>query len=180
MTAIREAASARKKGLRRSMVVSLLGLSAMPLLLAFASLYFLVREDVGNANGVRLAREAQLLAERLRPELTAARPAAEGPSLQRLLDAYAAREKLGTLLFTARGERLAGAAGTRMPPLPEEGSGWVSFEAQGEQYFAGVAALALPGSSPRDQRFLAVVQPADSVYQHFDSMSVKALLLLSV
>src|SRR6266567_2128909 len=58
-----------RKGMRGRMVASILGLAALPLLLALAALYFVIQDDVGSAHGRRLAGETEQLAQRMRAEL---------------------------------------------------------------------------------------------------------------
>ncbi|HEY6009457.1 MAG TPA: hypothetical protein VIU40_14115, partial [Geobacteraceae bacterium] len=59
----------RKKSLRHRLIVSLTGLAVLPLLIAMAALFFVVRDDVSSARGSQIAREAGQLAERLQGEL---------------------------------------------------------------------------------------------------------------
>jgi DNA polymerase-3 subunit epsilon len=58
-----------KKSLRSRMLVSLMGLAVLPLLAALTALFFIVRSDIGENQGRRLAREAENLAGHLRAEL---------------------------------------------------------------------------------------------------------------
>ncbi len=180
MTFSREAAQTARKGLRRRMVASLLGLAAIPLLFALTSLYFMIHEDVGSSRGSWLAKEAELLAERGRVESLGGRPSDSAENLRKSLAEYSKKEAGSAVLFSAAGQLLAGPAGTPIPPLPEEGRGFVLYEAQGREYLAGVAPVSAPTSAGagRSDRFLAVVQPSSLVYEHFDSMSRKATVLL--
>ncbi|KAF0220393.1 MAG: DNA polymerase III subunit [Geobacteraceae bacterium] len=70
MTADQEARPPRrKKSLRHRLIVSLTGLAVLPLIVAMAALFFVVRDDVGGIHGSQLAQEAGQFADRLRGEL---------------------------------------------------------------------------------------------------------------
>jgi DNA polymerase-3 subunit epsilon len=181
MTTVRpeQAVQYRRKGLRRRMVASLLGLAAIPLLFALTSLFFVIHDDVSDTHGKALARETEQLAERLRAELARQPQPATAAVLQKSLETCAKREAGSALLYTTTGERLAGPVAIPLPPMPENDSGWLAFEAADDWYFAGVAALSAPGTR-NDGRVVAVVLPASEVFRHFYSMSSKATLLLAI
>jgi DNA polymerase-3 subunit epsilon len=245
------------------MIVSLTCLAVIPLIAAMATLFLVIRSDVGEMRGRQLAQEAGQLADRLQGELqrdrrtaadlaaspqvrafllgsgpfpqeafSAARQANPGliginevrsdrpsppdketpsgaatekglvyridvkdadgksvgtletsfalSSLHRSGEAGQGGDKGGVVLFTAGEERLAGSLKVPIPPAAETGAGWMTFEAGGEGYLAGVATVKpLGGEDPRDW-FLAVVQPASQVYAHLNSLSRQAALFLIV
>lgn len=81
------------------------------------------------------------------------------------------REPGSVVLFTDRGQRLAGAPKLPLPPLADGEAAWVTYGSGGENYLAGVAAVRVAGGTvPRDW-FLAVVAPASQVLGHFYSVS---------
>jgi DNA polymerase III subunit epsilon len=176
MTADQEARPRRwKKSLRRRMIVSLTGLALLPLLTALTVLFFVVRNDVGEIQGHQLAQEAGHMAEQLQRELIRYRQTASGPEvpaeLQKFIEPSQEGDRGGVVLFTAGGHRLAGSLKIPVPPDVEGETGWVTYEAGGKSYFAGVAAVKPPGSQAPRKWFLAVVHPASQVYEHLHSLS---------
>ncbi|HEX9597536.1 MAG TPA: HAMP domain-containing protein, partial [Anaerolineales bacterium] len=170
----------RKKSLRRRMVVSLTGLVVLPLAAAMVLLFFVVRDDVGKIRGHQLAQEAGQLAERLQTELHRYQQGAVGlGDLQQSLELHQRGTVGEVVLFTAGRQRLAGNLKIPIPPTKERGTGWISFEADGESYFAGVTAVKPFGSAVTRDWFLAVVQPTSQVYAHFHYVSSKVAFLLA-
>jgi len=190
MTSDQEASTPRRKNsLRLRLVVSLLSLALLPLLAALAVIFFVVRSDVGEIQGNRLAQEVGQLTEHLRAELYRTRPAGGGfkalPEVAALLsrkhEELSLQGETGKLvLFTADGRRLAGDPATPLPPTDAWASGWVSFGSDGENYWAGIKAVQIPGASPPDNWYLAVVQPASQVFGHLYSVSLQAALFLAM
>jgi DNA polymerase-3 subunit epsilon len=179
----------RKKSLRRRLVVSLLGLAVLPLAAALTSLFFVVRADMGEIQGRRLAQEAGQLAEHLRAELYRNRQTTAGlaalpevtAALSQKYRELSLKGEMGALvLFTAEGRRLAGSPGVPLPPMGGGETDWVSYEGGGVSYFAGIKALQIPGASPPGNWFLAVVQPASQVFEHLYSVSLQAAFFLTV
>jgi len=178
----------RKKSLRRRLVVSLLGFALLPLAAALASLFFMVRNDVGELQGRRLAQEAGQLSDHLRLELqrgrqtTADLPAL--PEASALLSQKYRELSQGeggeVLLFSADGRRLAGPPKAPLPPIEAGGPGWLTFESGGMSYFAGLKAVQSPGLLPPGNWFLAVVQPASQVFDHLYSASLQVTFFLTV
>lgn len=101
-------------------------------------------------------------------------------NLQQFLDLSQKGERGGAVLFTAGGHRLAGSPSIPLPPTSEIRIRWATFEADGESYFAGVAAVKPLGRADGGNGFLAVVQPASQVYGHFQSVSSQVAFLLAV
>ncbi len=171
----------RKKRLRHRMVVSLTGLVVLPLAVAMAILFFVVRDDVGEIRGRQLSREAVHLAEHLQTELEGYQQNEAGrKELQQALEIYQQGKTGEVVLFTTDRQRLAGNLNIPLPPAGESGSGGLSFEAEGEGYFAGVTAVPPVAGAVDHNWFLAVVQPASQVYDHFLSMSSKVAFLLTL
>jgi len=171
MTTVPEARPSRKRrSLRHRMIVSLTGLAVLPLLAALVALFFVVRDDVGSIHGSQLAQETRQLSEQLHGELQRIQQTADGLAASPEVTSSLERLRKGTrgevVLFTAKGERLAGNPTTPLPPAEAGGPGWMTFTTGNEQYFAGVTAVRTPGGAePRDW-FLAVVQPAAQVFGH--------------
>ena len=171
----------RKKRLRRRMVVSLTGLAVLPLAVAMAILFFVVRDDVGETRGRLLSQEARQLAEYLRPELHRYQQGAAGlAELQQSLELYQRGKTGEAVLFTTGRQRLAGNLKIPIPPAEKSGTGWISFEADGESYFAVVTVVKPFESAVAPDLFLAMVQPASQVYAHFHSLSSKVAFLLAL
>ncbi|WP_306533635.1 exonuclease domain-containing protein [Geobacter sp.] len=168
----------RKKSLRHRLIVSLTGLAVLPLIVAMASLFFAVRNDVGNIHGRQLAQEAGQLAKHLRGELHGIPSAPEG--VRQSLELHQKGEDGGAVLFTGRGQRLAGSPKIPIPPVAEEGTGWVTFEAGGKSYFAGVTAVQVPEDTAPRNWFVGVVQPASQVFDHLYSVSRQVALFLTL
>jgi len=87
------------------------------------------------------------------------------------------KEKTGeVVLFTARGERLAGGQATPLPPPEELEPGWTTFKSGNATYLAGVTAVAPPGGTVPRGWFLAVVQPDSQVFGHLYMVSRQVAL----
>ncbi|WP_298266928.1 exonuclease domain-containing protein [Geobacter sp.] len=100
--------------------------------------------------------------------------------VQQSLDLHQKGGTGGAVLFSGGGQRLAGSHTIPLPPVEEGGTGWVTFDAGGEGYFAGVAAVQIPaGTLPRDW-FLGVVQPASQVFGNLHSVSRQIALFLAL
>ena len=175
----------RGASLRRRLVLSLLGLALIPLLAALTALFFVVRNDVEEIQGRRLAQEAGQLAEHLRAELYRNRqPDPAGlPEIAALLaqkhKEMSLQGELGSLvLLGAEGRRLAGNTQVPLPPMPDGDRGWVAFESNGETYYAGVKAVQIPGPPSPGNWYIAVVQPSSQVFEHLHSVSLQAALFL--
>jgi len=179
----------RKKSLRRRLVGSLLGLAVLPLLAALAAIFFVVRNDVEEIQGHRLAQEVGQLTEHLRAELYRSRQTGADlkalPEVSALLSQkhreLSLKGETGELvLFTADRRRLAGSPATPLPPTDAWASGWLSFGSGGKGYLAGIKAVQIPGASPPGNWYLAVVQPASQVFAHLYSVCLQAALFLSM
>lgn len=183
MTAEAEARPPRqKKSLRRRMIVSLTGLALLPLLTALTSLFLVVRNDIGTAQGQNLVREAVQLTEKLQGELRRyPRIVAmqEIPSeLRPLLEPSLGKDGRGIVLFTTDGRQLAGTPGIPVPPAIEEETGWIIFESGGARYFAGMSTVRLPVDKAPSNWHIAIVQPASQVYEHLNSVSSQAAFFI--
>ncbi len=171
----------RRKSLRWRMVISLICLVVLPLAAAMTIVFFVGRDDVGEIRGQQLAREARQLAERLQPELHRAQQSAAVPEeLQRSLEMPQPGISGEVVLFTASSQRLFGNPRIPLPPAKEGGGGWVSFEAEGGSYFAGVVVVAPEANTVAPEWTLAVVLPASQVYAHFYSQSGKVAFLATL
>lgn len=187
MTTAADLPPRRRKGLRRRLVLSLLGLALIPIVAALSALFFVVRNDVGEIQGNLLAREAGQLAEHLRAESYRAgqdAPPVDMAELARLLERkhreLSLKEEAGALvLFSAEGRRLAVAGRAPVPPMPEGDRGWVSFGSGDDGYFAGVQPVLIPGTPP-GSLFLAVVQPSSTVFEHLYSVTLQTGLFLAL
>jgi len=172
----------RKKSLRRRMIVSLTGLALLPLLTALTSLFFMVRNDIRDNQGQSLVREAVQLTEKLRIELRRYHqpPAGEElpAELHKFLESSREGKRTGVVLFTTAGHRLAGSPEIPLPPATEGESDWITFEAGGEEYFAGIAAIRLPGETHTPDWNLAIVQPSAQVYRQLYSLSSQAAFFM--
>ena len=193
MTTVPEARPSRKRrSLRHRMIVSLTGLAVLPLLAALVALFFVVRDDVGSIHGSQLAQEARQLTEQLHGELQRIQQTAAGLATSPEATSFAVEELRRSLersrrgisgepvLFTAKGERLAGNPTTPLPPAEAGGPGWMTFSTGNEQYFAGVTAVRTPGGAAPPDWFLAVVQPAAQVFGHLHSVSRQVALFTIV
>ncbi len=173
----------RKKSLRRRMVAALMGLGVLPLIAALATLFFVVRYDMGENQGRQLNQEAAQLAVQLQEVLAHAPQPAPDPTtlaaLQESLTVSHRGELGGPILFTAGGKRLAGDPALPLPPTVTGDTGWITFEAAEESYFAGVVALKDSGSAIPGDWFLAVVQPTSQIYDHFYSVAQQIAILLA-
>lgn len=172
----------RKKSLRRRMIVSLTGLALIPLLAALTSLFFVVRNDIGENQGHKLAQEAIQLAEKLRPELGRYPQSPVGQELpaelQKFIESSREGSRKGVVLFTTDGRRLAGSPETPVPPATDEDTAWITFEAAGQSYFAGIAKVGLSGDKTPRNWNIAIVQPAAQVYGQLHSLSSQAAFFM--
>lgn len=172
----------RKKSLRRRMIFSLTGLALLPLLIALTSLFFVVRNDIGENQGLSLVREAVQLTGKLRAELRRYPQTPVGQEvpaeLQKFLESSREETGSGFVLFTADGHRLAGSPGMPVPPATEGETAWITFEAGGKGYFAGIAKVGLSGDNAPRNWNLAIVQPAAQVYGHLHSISSQAAFFM--
>lgn len=101
-----------------------------------------------------------------------------GNDMQHVFALYQKGDRGGAVLFSAAGQLLAGSSAIPLPPAVEGGSGGCAFNSDGAGYFAGVTAVKLPGNNGPPGWFLAVVQPADQVYSHFNSVTSQVAVLL--
>lgn len=172
----------RKKSLRRRMIVSLTGLALLPLLIALTSLFFVVRNDIGENQGQSLVRDAVQLTEKLRAELRRYPQTPVGQEvpteLQKFLELSREGNQKEVVLFTTDGHRLAGNPGIPVPPTTEGETAWITFEAGGESYFAGIAKVGLSGDNAPRNWNLAIVQPSAQVYRHLHSVSSQAAFFM--
>lgn len=172
----------RKKSLRRRMIVSLTGLALIPLLAALTSLFFVVRNDIGENQGHKLVQEAIQLAEKLRPELGRYPQDPVGQELpaelHKFLESSREGSQKGFVLFTTDGRRLAGSSQIPVPPATEGESAWITFEAGGQSYFAGMAKVGLSGDKNGRNWNIAIVQPAAQVYENLHSVSSQAAFFM--
>jgi len=172
----------RKKSLRRRMIVSLTGLALLPLLIALTSLFFVVRNDIGENQGQSLVLEAVQLTEKLRTELRRYPQASVGQELPAELHDFLKSSQIGSqrgvVLFTTAGHRLAGNPETPIPPAFEGDTAWITFEAGGEGYFAGMAKVGFSGDNAPRNWNIAIVQPAAQVYGHLHSLSSQAAFFM--
>jgi DNA polymerase-3 subunit epsilon len=164
------------------MIVSLTGLALIPLFTALTGLFFVVRNDVAEIQGRQLTQEAGQVAEQLQSELLRYRQTTAGEEvpaeLQKFFEPTQEGGRRRFVLFSSDGHRLAGSPTTPVPPYVESENGWLTFEAGGESYFAGVAHVKPPGSAPPRTWFLAVVLPASQVYEHLHSVSSQAAFFM--
>jgi DNA polymerase-3 subunit epsilon len=83
------------------------------------------------------------------------------------------------VLFTADGTVLADGGGAPVPPVRPDHQGWTSFEAGGDEWFAGLTPVSPGGSGVTADWFLAVNLPAGEVYGAFYRVATQVAFLLA-
>jgi len=86
--------------------------------------------------------------------------------------------KGAVVLFTADGTKLAGAAGTAVPPVRPRHSSWTSFPSDNGELFAGIAPVNPGGEGITGTWLLAVVLSASEVYRSFYFIATQVAILL--